>query len=869
MHICSVLYSIEIMTRRYFPSFSRFPALLFLLFFLLVSPAHAQIQHGGTPRSSQSKALRVKNISARTLSAIDAEKLKALDLQEGVKNRCGVVETVNLDIREAGAYSEVEGYGVWVLPFSCETAVSMSLYLSTFDIPQGAELFVYNADKSVVLGAFTLMNNLDGGSFAIAEIKGGSYVLEYNEPLDAEFQGGVIVDAVAKSYLSVETKASPARVGINCDAGDDFQNEKRAVARMIYRSGLYEYFCTGSLINNVEMDGTPYFLTANHCISTSSEAKSLITYFNYENSSCSADDASKKQTLSGATLLANSSYNDFSLLELKETLPESYEPFFLGWDASGDIPQSGSVIHHPAGTPKCISIDNDPLLSYAKTINWEDKTNSDPDTHWQSTYEIGADEGGSSGSPILDQNHRIVGQLHGGNDNISLWGKFSLSWNHHSSYLQQVKYWLAPEDVGLTQLDGLDYYATPSAEFELVPFPVCTGSTITLLPKTLASYVSKEWTISPNTYAFVEGTDANSAKPKVVFTQPDSYKITCRVQTDDGFEDTETFVVEVSDALDVQLVGMDVDLSLCIRELFDFTIEAEGAYAYDFSVDAEEYFEVESNKNAFTLHLTDAGQQAGNFETYVRVTGTSGNCSAKDSVLLRVSAPVNDNVSSAIRLRVGDNGPFTNVCASIETDEPYPAANSCSASYNWCPPASGESNPLDNSVWFSLVAPDNGYVEITVDGIANQFALWAGHSAEEMLTSASGTPVLRYAADTISGFATRAAVMLENGVHYYLQVDGKDGAEGDFTINIKHSAMSIFPSVSSDGMVNVVIPNLETGEARVSLFSITGAKIYEATRSVEASQSTYEFNWSFLKPAMYIVHINLNGVNYAAKLIIV
>ena len=29
-----------------------------------------------------------------------------------------------------------------------------------------------------------------------------------------------------------------------------------------------EYVCTGTLLNNVAQDWTPYFLTANHCVDT-------------------------------------------------------------------------------------------------------------------------------------------------------------------------------------------------------------------------------------------------------------------------------------------------------------------------------------------------------------------------------------------------------------------------------------------------------------------------------------------------------------------------------------------------------------------------------------------------------------------------
>lgn len=862
-----------------FAQTQRFPlrsGIILFIALLLGLPALAQIQHGGTPRSSKSKQLKSKSLPMRTLSAIDANKFKALDIKEDVKNRYGVVETVNLNIKEAGTYAEADDYGVWVLYFNCKTALSMSVFLSTFDVPEGAELFVYNADKSVVRGAFNAYNNTDGDGFAIAEIKGGSYIVEYNEPLDAAFQGGVIIESVIKSYANFATKSLPSgSVGINCDAGAEFQNEKRAVARIIYRSGSYSYYCSGSLINNTEMDGTPYFLTANHCISNQTEANSLITYFNYENSTCGSDDANESQTISGATLRATSTYTDFTILKLSENPPMEYMPFFLGWDASGDVPQMGTSIHHPEGSPKCISIDEDPLVSYDQYATWDDNFISDPNTHWQSSYEIGNDKGGSSGCPILNENHLIVGQLHGGNDDISLWGKLSLSWDKNTSSASQIKYWLDPSDTGIKTLQGLDRYAEPSAEFTLTPNPPCASSLITLRPVSAAKSTRKEWTITPETYTFNEGSNKNSDAPKLRFNKADTYSITCTLTTEEEEEEEEVFSssqeVKITDMLNVKLVDMPDVLDVCIRDLHDFQIEASGAYTYEFEVKASEYFSITTNKNLLTLDLNEEGQKAGSFNTYISVKGTSGDCTSSDKMLLQVNAPTNDNVANAISLYTGITGPYANECGSTETNEPYPSVSSGSSShhYTWTTPADGSTNPLDNSVWFTLTSPDNGYAEITVSGMENQFALYAGSSPDMILTEGYNTPTLVAAADTTLGDTTHTIFQLSRGVQYYLQVDGRNGAEGEFTVDVKNSTASVFPSISTDGIIKVVLPNLTSGLATISIFSITGVKTYETTANVNENQSTYSFNWGFLKPALYVVHIQINGQTYTSKLLIV
>ena len=48
-----------------------------------------------------------------------------------------------------------------------------------------------------------------------------------------------------------------------------------AVAYMVFNVGSSAYICTGGLLNDASSSGTPYFLTANHCLSTQASATSL------------------------------------------------------------------------------------------------------------------------------------------------------------------------------------------------------------------------------------------------------------------------------------------------------------------------------------------------------------------------------------------------------------------------------------------------------------------------------------------------------------------------------------------------------------------------------------------------------------------
>jgi len=135
-------------------------------------------------------------------------------------------------------------------------------------------------------------------------------------------------------------------------------------------------------------------------------------------------------------------------------------PYYAGWDATGSAPSSSVGIHHPDGDIKKISVDNNLAVS----------SDFDPDpapypsnSQWKVVdWDKGTTEGGSSGSPLFDDNsQKIIGQLTGGyaacgNSSSDYYGKFSMSWDYGSSSSSRLKDWLDPNNTGIQQLDGIE-----------------------------------------------------------------------------------------------------------------------------------------------------------------------------------------------------------------------------------------------------------------------------------------------------------------------------------------------------------------------------------------------------------------------------
>ena len=158
---------------------------------------------------------------------------------------------------------------------------------------------------------------------------------------------------------------------------------------------------------------------------------------------------------------------------------------------------------------------------------------------------------------MFDENKRIVGQLHGGDETSSLFGKFSWSWNYKSGSSQQLKYWLDPDDTGVLQLDGYDSTSKPIAAFSPEVSILCMTEVLNLTDETKYGPTSWEWSIGPSTYTFVNGTNKNSQNPQILFSTEGSYTISLTVSTENGTDEiTHSDVVAVFAELPVTLVDL-------------------------------------------------------------------------------------------------------------------------------------------------------------------------------------------------------------------------------------------------------------------------------------------------------------------------
>lgn len=835
----------------------------------------AQVSENGLPESFLVEQKQAVIIPAMKLDSVHFGEMLEDDKKFRIDNRYGVVQTCEINIKESGIGTEITDKGtIWRYKIESENALSLGIFFSKYHLPPNAKVFIYNASKTQLRGAFTHKNNNPDNILPVAEFPGMDMIIEYFEPMSAEFPGELILGSVSQAYIDIQQKAEN-RIGINCGEGADWQIIKHAVCMMTFHNFENSYFCTGSLINNVKDDETPYFLTANHCINNELVANTLVTYFNFENLTCESEDASYSQTLSGATLKSGSQDSDFSLLLLNEYPPDEYNPFYAGWDVSGENPRTSACIHHPDGAPKSIATANNTSFSYPEKIQWFSEelvlvSTTLPGTHWYSLFNAGLPEAGSSGAPLFDQNKRIVGQLHGGVNSVLLYGKLSVSWDFNLDNTKQLAYWLDPAKSRKT-LDGI-WKMPPKTNFRAELQEVCVNSPVLFTDRTTHRPTDWHWQIDPPTYSFANGTDSTSQNPEILFLKDGTYSVKLRTSNKYGTHELlqNNYIIAQS-KLDVRFLKAQRDSTICGGDLKGFPLIAGGAVNYSFKIGNPELIDTTIRSNTLYLTLNRYSNNNKSFDTWVKVTGTNGRCIASDSILLHVIIQENDQIANAAKLFLGRNTEYSNKCATVEINEPNPPSSGCLAKNSWCPDFKPTKSLLDNSIWFTFAAPENGIITINTYGFDNQIAVYEATDYQGILSNDKKQYSMVAANDNRSNSDKTALIenlVLEPGRQYWLQVDGNNGSFGNVTIDLVGSSLEafVFPN-PSNGIFNINIFHPDFGLAEAFVTDLNGRILFSKEYDINMHSTQFNFNLAGYPKGIYILKVNLNGLSVSKKLI--
>lgn len=402
---------------------------------------------------------------------------------------------------------QADGQMIWQYRVQAPSAVHVNFGFGTYWLPDGAELRVEATDGSEKIRPFTAGDNEVHRQLWTPVIAAQDVTLTLLAPADTYQDVELTLTRINQGYRGFQfpgkiCKSGSCNTDVACLAQDDSWNLERRSVAAIGTNG--NRFCTGSLLNNTSNNRRMLLATATHCNINAGNAASLVAYWNFESSTCRRPGSTASGQVNvgpttdfqtGALFLAatpafNSSggtatnKSDWTLVELDDPANPASRLYWAGWDRSGatptcSAPASSSAttglcasIHHPNGDEKRITFSEQSMqtapIGNAQNVHWL--------VQWDSTPPVLANitgtgalppsvtEPGSSGSPLYNANHRLVGVLSGGasfcgastsqlNDQ---YGKLSHAWEGLGSASTRVRDYLDPASTGATTLAGLD-----------------------------------------------------------------------------------------------------------------------------------------------------------------------------------------------------------------------------------------------------------------------------------------------------------------------------------------------------------------------------------------------------------------------------
>lgn len=428
----------------------------FIIFLFVSVKFKAQVSNEGQPKSWELQ--NTQPISPIILPSFNE---RAIQIEDEINDknlsityRFGYKFEVDYNLQNSGTWETLpNGDRIWRIRFFSNGAKSLNFILEDFFIPFGANLFLYNNDKSDLLGAYNSIQNNKNKTLGTWLVKGEDITLEYFEPASQFGKGSFTVRNITHGYRSGNLNASDdCNFDVNCSIGSDADPlkdiAKKSVALILVNGAS---MCSGALINNTANDKKPYFLTADHCYSDPATWAFKFNWISTNTVCGTAEDSvsnTDHHTISGATLKARREATDFCLVEINSAIPEEWETVWSGWDRS-DVPAPWVFgIHHPAGDIMKVLRDSNPSpTGFMWTIE---------------NLEKGHAQNGSSGSPLFNNDGKIVGQLCCGYHlcqgtesgyGVYRYGRFDYSWNGGGTATTQLKDWLDPINSGVTVLD--------------------------------------------------------------------------------------------------------------------------------------------------------------------------------------------------------------------------------------------------------------------------------------------------------------------------------------------------------------------------------------------------------------------------------
>jgi len=446
---------------------------LILLLVSMLGSIYAQVEthyyKKGNPDVSIKRSVR----SNRKVNRMPSFDLAALQREDAKKDsmggffRFGKGFDVGYTLAD-GQWENVEGGRLWTMTFASANALSLNFVFNDFHLPEGAELYVENEDKTVAYGPVTKEATTENGVFLTDIIPGEQATIYLFEPSWCEGQSSLTIRRVVHGYRSTQTAATTPKASLgtrlktdyDVTCFPDYDKESDGVGQILSSSG--SSVGSGALMMSTDFSFKPYFLTsyafADHNLDgTISDTERTATEncafkFRYKSTECNGDDTTVSFTYNHADIRAAWQSTMYALLELRYNLKSNPYLTWLGWNCIYMSPASATCLYYPSQSTEQILFDNAVVYSSCAYLG---------DNGWSGSFDLGIPRLTSIGAPMLDQNNRVVGQLCATitfeDETLPIRyiaGKLSRSWLGDETSATKLQHWLDPNLRGWTILDS-------------------------------------------------------------------------------------------------------------------------------------------------------------------------------------------------------------------------------------------------------------------------------------------------------------------------------------------------------------------------------------------------------------------------------
>lgn len=386
-------------------------------------------------------------------------------------NKFALPQSVNINFLRSANFFEDKYTLIYSLTVRAEKAINISTQFKEFKLSPNAVLSIYTENE--LTDSITAKENNENNIWATRVYQGNILNIVLKLPKSEIGLSNFTISQISFGYKKYGGEyfgspglSAPCNINVLCPQGNGWQNERSAVVFLLVADGAGT--CTGSMIMNTCNTNIPYLLTANHCLV--GNLNNWVFQYQYWSTTCSPNTGGREDIqFNGCTLRANNAISDFALVQMNQTPPANLGITYAGWNRSATPAANTVEIHHPASDLMKISLDaNAPVA-----ISWPGIPGL---THWRAHFQQGTVQPGSSGSPLFDQNHRIIGQCHGDQNNagnyctqqISECGRFDASWTGGGTNATRLSNWLDPNNTGaiFTNTTNRNLLAQPNQGFQ-------------------------------------------------------------------------------------------------------------------------------------------------------------------------------------------------------------------------------------------------------------------------------------------------------------------------------------------------------------------------------------------------------------------